>query len=154
MIQYPAYFEVTAQAKPGMDSTWEAGSSNHPRITLSVPDQFSGPGGAYSPEDVYALSLQNCFIATFKVLAENSRLIYDGISVQARLTVDRDEKGMPWVSMVMFDVSLSGVDQTEKALRLLKKAESSGFILNSVKTRNHFNYTTIDGEGRRSVFWD
>ena len=37
-------------------------------LVTTIPSEFEGPGGGYSPEDFYALALLNCFGATFKVI--------------------------------------------------------------------------------------
>lgn len=139
MVHYPVHFDATAHAQSGVKNVWSAEVSGQ-KVNVAVPPEFSGPGGGFSPEDLYALALQNCFIATFKVLAERSRMEFSDLDVKATLAVDRNEAGQPWMARINFDVRLGGVENVAKANRVLKKTESSCFILNSVKTEKSFTY--------------
>ena len=100
-----------------------------------------GPGGALSPEDLFNQALANCFVATFKVYAENSKLTFSNLNVKSKLVVDLDERRKPVMKEFFLDVEISGPSNADKAMLLAKKASESGFILNSVKTNCHFNFT-------------
>ena len=140
MIHFPIEFQASSKASQGMQTPWKGGSPNLPEITLAIPKEFEGPGNGYSPEDLYALALENCFIATFKVMAERSRLEFESIIVEVTLTVDRNEKKVPWMAKTDFKVTLTGASNPDKASRLLAKTETSCFVLNSVKTEKIFHY--------------
>lgn len=144
MVHYPLEFKVSSQGPSGTSTPWEtlvpgtglAGQT----LTAAIPPEFAGPGGGYSPEDFYALALINCFIATFKVIAERSKLDYQSIQASGTLTVDRDEKGAPWMKHFLLEVDLGGAVDPERAGRLLEKASQSCLILNSVKTEKEFRF--------------
>ncbi|MEY4615823.1 MAG: hypothetical protein RJB66_783 [Pseudomonadota bacterium] len=141
MKQYPLRFQVTAETASGIQTPWTASTSvENISIKLAIPPEFDGPGGGLSPEDLYAFALQNCFIATFKVFAEKSRLTFNELNVKASLEVDRNEKGAPWMARIHFDVNMTGVQQPENAKRLLEKTSQSCMILNSVNTAKSFNF--------------
>ena len=57
----------------------------------SIPPEFKGSGGGFSPEDLFNQTLANCFAATFKVYAENSKLTFADVVVEAKLAVDMDD---------------------------------------------------------------
>src|SRR5690606_21420737 len=97
MKQYPLVFEVSAESNSGIQSLWESTAPGNKSITMSIPPEFDGPGGGFSPEDLYAMALQNCFLATFKVIAEKSNLLFQRIQIQTSLSVDRNENGKPWM---------------------------------------------------------
>lgn len=145
MKTYPMQFLVSGSSSSGTQSNWTS-SANTPNgplkdeITLAIPPEFDGPGNGYSPEDLYALALQNCFIATFKVFAEKSRLNYKNIEAQSILTLDRNEKGQPWMAKIHIHISLKGAEQVENARRLLEKVSNSCMILNSVQTQKTFEF--------------
>jgi uncharacterized OsmC-like protein len=86
------------------------------------------------------MALQNCFVATFKVFAEKSRLEFQKILVHAELKVDRNEKGAPWMASITLKVKLLGAVQKENAKRILEKTSQSCMILNSVNTSKHFEF--------------
>ncbi len=145
MMSYPMFFNVSAMSQSGIQPTWKSTSQHFPYETLmAIPPEFEGPGGGYSPEDIYAMALTNCFIATFKVFAEKSRLQYKNISIQTSLSVNRNDKGQPWMDKAVFNIELSGVVQKENARRILEKTSQGCMILNSVMTENIFDFNILD----------
>lgn len=139
MIQYPLYFQSTARAPNGMQTTWQSGPAGSD-FHCSIPKEFDGPGGALSPEDLYLAALSNCFVATYKVYAEHSKLQFDSLSVNSKLTVDLDERKKPVMKEVDFTIIITGASNPERARLLAKKASESGFVLNSVKSKLNFSF--------------
>jgi organic hydroperoxide reductase OsmC/OhrA len=144
MLKYPMKFIVQSESSAGIQASWLTNSAAiDQKIPMAIPPEFEGPGGGFSPEDLYAMALQNCFVATFKVFAEKSKLIYKNIHVQSTLEVDRDDKGRPWMARLHLNVELKGASQQENALRILEKTSQSCMILNSVNTQKSFNFRFI-----------
>jgi organic hydroperoxide reductase OsmC/OhrA len=137
MIQYPMSFFADSKSASGISTTWSTETSNG-QMTAAIPPEFEGPGQGYSPEDYYVLALTNCYIATFKVFAEKSNLNYQDILAKGHLTLDRDEKGIPWMKTFLLKVHLTGCPDEEKALRIMNKVSQSCMVLNSVKTEKKF----------------
>jgi organic hydroperoxide reductase OsmC/OhrA len=133
MIQYPITFQATAQAEAGIQSLWTVASQNI-QAHCAIPPEFEGPGGAVSPEDLFAQALTNCFVATFKVMAEKSRIGFSHVDVQSNLVVDLGESGHPLMKSCKLEVTITGCDNVGRAQTIAKKAFSSGFIINSVRT--------------------
>ena len=133
MPQYPLYFDVTSKAQPGIQNPWTAGTAEA-QTQLAVPSSFAGPGGALSPEDLYALALTNCFVGTFKVIAENSKFSFEALQVNARLTMEPDESKKPVMKKIDMQIQITEPSSTDKAELLVRKTMQGGFILNSVKT--------------------
>lgn len=145
MNKYPMPFTVQAKSQSGIQASWISSASiDLGEIKMAIPPEFEGPGNGFSPEDLFAMALQNCYVATFKVFAEKSRLQFSEIEVTTVLEVDRDEKGKPWMARAHFDISLSGVAQQENARRILERTSQSCMILNSVNTTKTFEYKFID----------
>lgn len=143
MFKYPMFFQAESMTQSGVQKTWTVTSKtsqNNWTATCAVPPEFNGPGGGFSPEDLFAQALTNCFVATFKVYAENSKLDFENLSAQSVLTVDLDENKKPVMKKLKLVVSISNPSNPEKAELLAKKAFQSGFILNSVKTEVEFEY--------------
>lgn len=141
MMNYPMEFKINGQATSGIETQWSSDVPDFNRkIELAIPPEFGGPGNGFSPEDLYALALQNCFIATFKVFAEKSRLKFNHLEAKSKLFVDRNEKGQPWMARFNLDIRLTGVEQSDNAKRLLEKTSQSCMILNSVYTEKTFNF--------------
>lgn len=145
MVTYPLHFEVTASGRGGVDKLWRTGPARgEPAVEAAIPPEFRGPGGGFSPEDLYAMALLNCFVATFKVLAKNSNLVYEEITAKGRLTVDRDEAGRPWMSHMGIRVELRvGAGDKARGEQILKKTSGSCLILNSVRTEKQFEFSVV-----------
>jgi organic hydroperoxide reductase OsmC/OhrA len=144
MIQYPMHFTTFAQASQGSATTWNTWAQAHPEpVIMAIPPEFQGPGTGLSPEDLYAMALQNCFVATFKVFAEKSKFNFEKISVQAVLDVDRNAEGKPFMARIKLRVSLSGVAQEATAQRLLEKVSQNCMILNSVLSEKSFDFEIL-----------
>ena len=136
-------FHVVSKSSSGIASTIEASAEgkNYPSVKLSIPPEFSGPGLGYSPEDLYALSLLNCYIATFKFVAEKSKLSFSEISGKAILEVGDTEEQKNWMKSLTMNISLKGCEQPERAMGLLQKTTSHCMIHQSVKTKINVEFT-------------
>lgn len=135
-------FLVKGTSLSGIQSSWECDlpGKNQQPLKLAIPPEFEGPGLGYSPEDLYALALMNCFIATFKFVAEKSRLEFQALEAEALLTVDKGERASPWMQKVEIHISLKGAAQPERALALLEKTKKNCMIINSVQTEVAFHF--------------
>lgn len=140
MYKFPMIFKVSSSTENGMNSLWTTQANISSPLTCAIPPEFNGPGGGYSPEDFYALALANCFIATFKVFAQNSKLEFKKLNVNAELAVDRNDKGFPWMARMSFQVHIEGTDNRELAQRVLDKTSKGCLVLNSVNTEKHFEF--------------
>ena len=148
MVQYPLQFEVSAEGVAGTGQAWSTRVPGHApgevrEVRAAVPPEFSGPGGGFSPEDFYALALLNCFLATFQVIAEKSKLEFRGVRAKGVLTVDRNENGAPWMKHFLLSVEVEGAGDPDRATRLLEKTSQSCLILNSVKTEKTFKFEVL-----------
>ncbi len=139
MIKYPVEFPSETESQNGIKANWIT-KSKFSESSISIPPEFSGPGGALSPEDLFNQALTNCFVATFKVYAENSKLSFENLKVSSNLIVDLDESRRPVMKEFVLNAEIVSPSNPEKALLLAKKASESGFILNSVKTNCRFEF--------------
>lgn len=141
MVTYPLHFEVSAEASGRMDQAWRTGTEHIDRYTeAAVPPEFKGPGGGFSPEDLYAMALLNCFMATFQVLAKNMKLAIEGVNARGKLTVDRGADGRPWMSHMGIQVDVKSSGDTAQVEQLLRKTAANCLILNSVRTEKTFEF--------------
>lgn len=140
MYKFPMIFRVSTTTPSGAQTKWSTQTeSNTAPLTCAIPPEFNGPGGGYSPEDLYALALANCFAATFKVFAQNSKLEYSNLHIAGELAVDRNGKGHPWMARMHLSIELTGVSNASLAERVLEKTKMGCLILNSVNTEKTFS---------------
>ncbi len=136
-------FEVESIGLSGIESSWvnRLTDKECDDLLMSIPVEFGGPGGTYSPEDLYALSLMNCYLATFKYIAEKSKLQYDSILGSAILNVDKGERKTLWMESIVIKIKLVGCTNRDRALVLMEKTKTQCMIINSVNTRVEFDFS-------------
>ncbi len=136
MISYPVEFKAISESDFGIKTNWKVTASGFD-VQCSIPKEFEGSGDALSPEDFFMMSLQNCFVATFKVFAEYSKLKFQRLLVEAKLKVNKDMENKPWMEEITLKIQLLGVktEDHKKAQLLVQKTLDNGFILRSVKCK-------------------
>lgn len=134
-MQLPSKFTVQASSLQGIDSVWESIAEELEPIQSSIPKEFNGPGGGYSPEDLFALAAINCIIATFKVYAEKSNLTFEKIEASAELTIDR-HPSENFLSMTHINIKLDveKASDPERVQKVLERAVKDCAVCNSIKT--------------------
>ena len=143
MIRYPLHFHAEVKSARGMDTPFEGRVENYPAIVCSNPEGFGGKGGGYSPEDLYIMAISSCLIATFKVFAEKGQLAYTEIHADAKLTIDRNEQGVPELQKVDLAFTLTGVQDQEKAKTILAESEKYCLVSNAIKSEKSFTYKFV-----------
>ena len=146
MISYPLQFTYRAEAVMGTQTLWTTQTAEGRSAPCAVPPEFEGPGNGYSPEDFFGLSLLNCFVATFKVIAEKSKVPFKALTTLGSLTVDRDERGRPYMKTFGIEAHVSpGPDgESARIRRVFDKTTESCIVANSVKTQVIFTLILID----------
>ena len=147
MISYPLQFTYRVEAAMGIQTPWTTQTAEGRSAPCAIPPEFEGPGHGYSPEDFFGLALLNCFIATFKVIAEKSKVPFKAITALGSLTVDRDERGRPSMKTFGIEAHVSpGADgEASRIRRVFDKTTESCIVANSVKNQVTFTLTLSDG---------
>lgn len=109
-------------------------------IEVATPPQFDGGvEGIWSPEHLFVSSVSSCFMTTFVAIAEYSKLKFENLEVQAIGKLDKED-GKFVVSEIILKPELTIADEkvTDKAKRIMQKAEEACLITRSIKTKIHF----------------
>jgi organic hydroperoxide reductase OsmC/OhrA len=145
MFKYPIKFKVQAEGFSGIQTPWTTKALSYDcNFPVSIPVEYQGPGKGVSPEDLFAMALQNCFIATFKVFAEKSKLEYKSILIESELEVDLDENKKGWMARINMVIKIAGSINRELAQHVLTKTSQGCMVLNSVNTKKNFRYEFLD----------
>ncbi len=102
-----------------------------------VPAPWSNPANV-DPEEAFVASLSSCHMLTFLYLASRQGFQIDGYVDEAVGVMTKNEKGVPWISLVTLHprISYGGArpptPAEEEALH--HSAHEQCFIANSVKT--------------------
>ncbi len=145
MVTYPLEIFSKSQSPSGIQNEWSARAGSFGPLDLSIPREFDGPNSAYSPEDLFAMALVSCFTATFKVVAERSRLEFESLDGECHMSIDRDsgDKGTVRVIAVDFKFSLRGAADSAKAERLLQQTSKQCILINSLKAPARFAFDLV-----------
>lgn len=140
MLKFPLSFEVQATAAQGAGSQWTAFADKLPPITCAIPPEFMGPGGGYSPEDLFGMSLLSCLIATFKVYCEKSKVTFQEMKGRVVIAVDK-VPGQGGMAMTQADIffDITGTSDVERARKLLDASIKDCAVSNSIKTGKTFH---------------
>ena len=139
MSQLPLKFYSHSHSSSDVGLSWTSNAGDFQAPT-DIPKVFGGNEKGFSPEDYFALALQNCFIATFKVIASKSKLQYDNVSIHLTLELGNDENQLMIMKTAHLKISITGSLNHERTLRLLEKTAKSCMIHNSVKTKIEFDF--------------
>ena len=136
-------FAVESFGPSGITSSWvnRLKDKKCEDMIMTIPIEFEGVGGTYSPEDLYALSLMNCYFATFKYIAEKSKLKYDSIKGDAVLGVGKGDRKTLWMESILIKINLLGCIDKERALMIMEKTKTQCMIINSVTTKVEFDFS-------------
>ena len=102
------------------------------------PKEFDGPGDRWSPETLLTAAIVDCFVLSFRAVASAARFEWNSLECQADGTLDRIERVTQFTSFtVRASLVLPVGADTERARKLLEKAEEICLISNSLKAQTH-----------------
>lgn len=144
MKDFPHHYTVAATARP--DEPVELSSPGLTALESAPPVEFGGPGDQWSPETLLVAAVADCFVLSFKAIAQASKFEWSSLSCDVEGELDRQDKAMQFVGFrvrAVLDLP-AGADES-RAERLLEKAEQSCLITNSLKAPS-----TLEAEVRVS----
>ena len=103
-------------------------------LRSASPAEFDGPGDRWSPETLLVGAVADCFILTFRAIANASKLSWLSLDCDVTGTLDRVDRVMQFTH---FDLTAhlvvpAGVN-AEAARHALEKAERNCLISSSLK---------------------
>lgn len=128
MVTYSEDYHATATAGDDADS-WSTDSREE--FEIGIPAEFGGDFDGPAPENYYAVALTNCFVATFKVMADNSDVSFEELQAEGTLRLRPDGKTTV-VDSFELNVELHTATADRKTEVLLERTEGNCFILSSV----------------------
>ena len=103
----------------------------------AVPVPYSTPANV-DPEEAYVASISSCHMLTYLWVAYRNGFIVDSYEDEAVGVLTKNEKGIPWVSLITLHPKITyGGDKIPAAEDIEKfhhLAHDNCFIANSVKT--------------------
>ena len=121
---------------------WTAGRAGDlrapvlPNLQVDAPPEFKGHNGVWTPEHLFVAAVNSCFMTTFMAIAENSKLGFVSFKADAKGKLEKVEgQGFIMTGIVLRPrLVISNARDSERASRIMEKAERNCLISNSVKT--------------------
>ena len=136
MHPFPHRYVVNAAVRPAGDVPL---SAEGVRIIESAPPkEFDGPGNQWSPEGLLTAAVADCFVLGFRAIAAASKFVWTSLETRTEGTLDRIEGKMRFTRFDTHAKLLvpAGTD-TDRAKKLLDKAETSCLVANSLSSERH-----------------
>lgn len=131
MQALPHFYNVRVNSTP--ESNLITTSQGIPNLVVAGPAAFDGPGDQWSPETLLLSAVANCFVLTFKAIANASKFPWKAIECESTGKLDKIDLEMKFTEITT-KVKLFINDPTaeDKALKLLYKVEPNCLVSNSL----------------------
>jgi peroxiredoxin-like protein len=102
-------------------------------INFAAPPEFGGEPGLWTPEHLLLGAVATCYVATFRAVAEASKLLVDQMEVSVEGTIEKQEGGFRFTRIVLKPtVKIEKAEDHQRAERLIAKAERACLISRSL----------------------
>ena len=82
MQLFPHHYAVVAAAEATSDVSRE--SKGLPSLASAPPTECGGPGNRWSPETLFVAAVVDCFVLTFRGIANMSKLTWVSLACERR----------------------------------------------------------------------
>ena len=108
-----------------------------PNLVIDAPPEFKGHEGFWTPEHLFVASVSSCFMTTFLAIAENSKLDVRGLHIEAKGQLEKLEGTGFMITEIILrpSVVLSSERDSDRAVRIIGKAEKNCLIAKSIRTK-------------------
>ena len=110
------------------------GNGRLPNLATGLPLEFGGTGDQWSPETLLTAAVADCFVLTFRAIAEASKLEWSSLRCRVVGVLDRRDALPQFVEFVIqAKLAVPATGNAARAERLLGKAEASCLVTKSLK---------------------
>ena len=142
MQNLPHRYQVSANAESEGNVVLKA--DDLPQLISAPPAQFGGPGDQWSPEHLLVASVADCFILTFRAVAQASKLVWSNLEASAEGVLERVDRVTRFTTItVSATLTVPADTNIDKARQLLEKAEAACLITNSLSGETHLETEII-----------
>jgi peroxiredoxin-like protein len=136
MHPFPHIYKVSARPATAGEVTLE--STGLENVISQPPAEFGGPGDQWSPETLLAAAVADCFVLSFRAIANASNFEFNNLQVEVSATLDKVDRTSKFTELhIHADLEITNNSDSTKASRLLEKAEQACLISNSLNAEVH-----------------
>jgi Ohr subfamily peroxiredoxin len=127
----PAY-STTARVTGGRGGGQGTITSGELEVTLQLPKELGGPGGATNPEQLFAIGYAACFESVLSILGQRMNITADDAVIDSTVELIPIGNGRFKLG-VELDISLPSIADTQQATHLVREAHQSCPYSNAVR---------------------
>jgi organic hydroperoxide reductase OsmC/OhrA len=107
-----------------------------PAVSVGAPPEFKGREGQWTPEHLFAASINTCFMLTLLAIAENSKLPLVSFSSEAKGRLEKVPGAGYQITEVVIKprIVIASFEDLGRMPRVLEKAKENCFISKSIKS--------------------
>lgn len=130
------FYEVDVQWKEGRVGNLSSPVLNNTIECATPPEFANGVPGIWSPEHLYAASINSCYMATFLAIAENFKVEIENFNCKTIIKLELvDGKFLITEAELLPIVKLKNPEaDKEKTTKVLEKSKANCLVTNSLKT--------------------
>lgn len=140
MQEFPHHYRAAAL----LDSEGRVAVSSEglPTLDTAPPREFGGPGDRWSPETLLVAAVADCFLLSFRAIATASKFDWHSLSCEVVGTLDKVDRVTQFTAFHL-TIHLKTANEVDvvRADRLIRRAEQSCLISNSLKAESHLDIT-------------
>jgi len=145
MQAFPHHYHVVAVVDSAATEV-SLSSQGVETLASAPPAEFGGPGDKWSPESLLTAAVADCFVLSFRAVAEASGLSWLALRCEVDGVLDRRDRVTRFTAFtVNASLTVSPDIEERQALRILEKAERSCLVTNSLSATTHLNATLLRG---------
>jgi peroxiredoxin-like protein len=104
-------------------------------IQSTAPPEFGGPAGNWSPETLFVAAIADCYILSFRSVANASKLEWSEIDCDAVGVLEKTTEGLRFpVIELAVTLRIPAGSDIARAERLLEKAEQVCLVSKSLRS--------------------
>ncbi len=140
MQEFPHHY--SAAALLDSDGRVAVSSEGLPTLETAPPREFGGPGDRWSPETLLVAAVADCFLLSFRAIASASKFDWHSLSCEVEGTLDKVDRVTQFTAFhLTIRLKTAGEVDVVRADRLIRRAEQSCLISNSLKAESHLDIT-------------
>tara|TARA_R110000822_G_scaffold59736_32_gene149187 strand:- start:1353 stop:1787 length:435 start_codon:yes stop_codon:yes gene_type:complete len=144
MKAFPHTYTAAASADPigNVMSSLENGCT----VEVAPPAAFDGLGDVWSPEELLVAAVANCFVLSFRSIARAYDLNWVHVECSSAGQLEKVERQVKFTRVhTSVKLTIASLEDSEKAKRILEKAEDTCFITNSLSAEVQLSCEIVTG---------
>ncbi|MCB1756157.1 MAG: OsmC family protein [Gammaproteobacteria bacterium] len=143
MQEYPHVYKVSAIAANA--GNVQLSSPGLEPITTAAPAEFDGPGDLWSPETLFAGSVADCYILSFRAVTNAKKFDWINLECQTDAVLERPERQTQFTQLnLRVKLTVARGTNIELAEKLLMRAKDICLVTNSMTAEKTLDIQIIE----------